>query len=138
MVTPRCYRRRIRIMKRIFPAILLLALPGLALAAAPAPVTQQEIGHLFGYLKTSGCEFNRNGSWHTGEEAVAHLNKKYDYLARRGLVTTAEDFIERAASQSSMSGKPYLVKCGASPQAHSGAWFRAELAKYRNGKAQAR
>lgn len=109
----------------------LLLLPTLAQAAAPSPATTQEISHLLGYLKESGCQFNRNGSWYGAGEAVDHLNQKYRYLLKKGLLSSAEDFIARAASESSMSGKPYQVKCGGGAAVTSGPWFRSELTRFR-------
>lgn len=94
-------------------------------------ISKQEIAHLFSYLEKSGCEFYRNGTWAQSHEASAHLQKKYQYLLSKGLLTSAESFIARAASQSSMSGKPYRVRCGTASVVESGHWFRAELANYR-------
>jgi hypothetical protein len=113
---------------------LLLALPGLALADQPAPAARQEIAHLIGYLKDSGCQFNRNGTWYSPVEAADHLDQKYRYLLKKGLVASAEDFIGRAASESSMSGKAYQVKCGSNAAVQSGPWLKAELAKFRGRK----
>lgn len=112
-------------------AALLVALLPLAASAADGAVAEGEIAHLIAHLGASGCEFNRNGSWHTAERAVAHLNKKYDYLRKRGLVPDAEAFIERAAAESSISGKPYLVKCADGAAVPSAKWLRDELARYR-------
>ncbi|QEY17312.1 hypothetical protein D0C16_15790 [Cellvibrio sp. KY-GH-1] len=94
--------------------------------------TKQEIEHLFNYLKDSGCEFNRNGTWYGSSEAVNHLRKKYDYLVGKGMLTSSEAFIQKAASESSMSGKPYQVKCAEKEVVLSSLWFTAELKKYRN------
>lgn len=106
-------------------AVLLLALPG---RAEPLPSgARGEIEVLLSRLAASGCQFKRNGAWHTAMEAQAHLRRKLDYLVDRGAVTSAEQFIERAASQSSLSGKPYLVKCGSASPVASGVWLRAEL-----------
>lgn len=105
-----------------------------AFAGEPTPEAKQEISYLLNYLKTSGCEFNRNGSWYGAEDAVNHLNKKYDYLLKKGMVSTTEDFIKQAATESSMSGKPYLVKCGTMASVPSGPWFQAELGKRRSAK----
>jgi Family of unknown function (DUF5329) len=96
--------------------------------------SKQEVAHLFSYLEHSGCEFNRNGSWYNGKDAVAHLNKKYHYLLDKGWVASTEMFIERGASQSSISSKSYLVRCGTAAPVESKAWFSAELAKYRLSK----
>jgi hypothetical protein len=110
--------------------ILLLAAAN-AFAGNVSTVTSNEVGHLFSYLRDSGCSFNRNGSWYTGGEAVDHLRKKYEYLESKGMITSAEDFITRAASESSTSGKPYLVRCGNSDAVPSGTWLSRELARYR-------
>ena len=90
----------------------LLIVSRLALAESPSPATNREIDQLFAALQGSGCEFSRNGSWYDAQKATEHLHRKYDYLLKKGLVTTTESFIERAASESSLSGKPYHVRCG--------------------------
>ena len=113
--------------------LLALTLHGAALAA-PEPKAQAEIAHLLDYVATPGCQFNRNGSWHDGTEAKSHLQKKYDYLVKRKLVTNAESFIARAATESSMSGKPYQVKCGDGKVVASSAYLTEELKRFR-GKA---
>jgi hypothetical protein len=92
---------------------------------------EKEILHLFEYLKKSNCEFNRNGSWYSPHAAVKHLETKYRYLMKKGLINTAEQFIDRTASRSSMSGKSYLVKCGDSRAAWSCDWFTDELKRFR-------
>ena len=92
---------------------------------------KEEISHLFSYLESTSCEFYRNGSWHSGKEAVAHLKKKYQYLLDRKLVSSAESFIERAATKSSISGKAYKVRCEGADPVDSGPWFNAELIKFR-------
>lgn len=119
--------------KTAFVALLLFA--ACARAEGVPPVAQQEISHLFAYLKGSGCQFGRNGSWYTPQEAVDHLNDKYQYLISHDMVATAEDFITYAATKSSWSGKPYLVKCGNAAAAETGAWFSDELRKYRKAGA---
>ena len=93
--------------------------------------TDQEILHLFDYLEKSNCEFNRNGSWYSPHEAVRHIQKKYRYLVKKGLINTAEQFIDLAASRSSLSGESYLVKCGESKPIKSSDWFTDELKKFR-------
>ncbi len=119
-------------MKKLAFAFLLL--PGFACAAEPSPIVRQEIAHLLQYLGNSGCQFKRNDSWYSSAEAVVHLDKKYQYLLRKDLVASAEDFIARAASESSTSGKPYQVKCGTNGAVPSSAWLKSELAKYRKGR----
>jgi allantoicase len=110
--------------------LLAATLHGAALAA-PEARAQAEIRHLLDYVATPGCEFNRNGSWHEGAEARSHLQKKYDYLVKRNLVTDAESFIQGAATESSMSGKDYQVRCGGGKAQASAAYLKEELARFR-------
>ena len=111
-----------------FKALLLASLYPLSVAAqSPAA----EIDQLFRALETSGCTFSRNGTWYSAEEASKHLHRKYDYLQDKGQAKTAESFIELAASKSSMSGKPYLVRCGSSAPVESRSWFLRKLAQIR-------
>ncbi|MEG0183283.1 MAG: YfeK family protein [Stenotrophomonas sp.] len=109
-------------------AVLALALiaPGVALAA-PSDTARREIAGLIGALDGSSCRFQRNGSWHDAAEARAHLQRKYDYLLKKDKVDTAEQFIERAASQSSMSGKPYRIACPGQPEQTAAVWFGTRL-----------
>lgn len=101
-----------------------------AQAAEPA-ATKIEIAHLFSVLETSNCQFNRNGTWYSAKEAAGHLQTKYKYLQDKDLVPSAEKFIERAATESSFSGKAYLIKCADNVVQASAPWFTAALVKYR-------
>ncbi len=93
--------------------------------------TEKEILHLFEYLENSNCEFNRNGTWYSTHKAVKHIKKKYRYYMKKGLINSAEQFIDRAASRSSMSGKSYLVRCGDSGPVESSTWLTRELKRFR-------
>lgn len=107
-----------------------LALVMAAAEAAPPPEARAEIAALIEALAGSGCRFQRNGSWYDGERARTHLQRKYEYLLRKDLVDTAEQFIERAASASSLSGRAYRVSCQGREQ-EAGPWFRARLQQLR-------
>ena len=50
---------------------LLAAMVSIAVFAAPSEHTKTEIDHLFNYLKSSGCKFNRNGKWYAADAASA-------------------------------------------------------------------
>jgi hypothetical protein len=122
----------VRLVVRL-PMLLLAWLLATAANTAPlAPAVQTEIDRLLGRLEASGCEFNRNGTWYAATEVKPHLLRKLNYLEDRGLVQTTEQFIERAASGSSMSGKPYLVKCGNGAPVQSDEWLRTELKDLRS------
>ena len=96
-------------------------------AAALSTASQAEIHALLSRLRTSGCEFKRNGIWHPADEAQAHLQRKLDYLVSKGAVASAEQFIERAATKSSVTGQTYLVKCGGKPPLPSSEWLAFQL-----------
>ena len=106
-------------------AALGLLLPATVFAAD----TEAEIEHLITSVGESGCTFVRNGSRHDAENAESHLRMKY----RRGkrYATTAELFIERLASKSSMSGRLYTIECPDSEAVPSGEWLTARLQEFR-------
>lgn len=106
--------------------VLALAIP---VAQASNPMNQ-EIDALLAFVESSQCRFVRNGAEHEGAQARAHLEKKRDYLVRRGMLQRAEDFIELGASRSSISGKDYEVRCPSSvfPARN---WLTTELERIR-------
>jgi hypothetical protein len=108
---------------------MLLCLP-FVVQAAPSEKTKAEITGLMNNLAQSGCQFQRNGDWYDAMQARAHLQRKYEYLLKKGMVDSSEQFIQRAASKSSVSGKPYRVKCGPL-ELDSAVWFGTQLQRLR-------
>jgi hypothetical protein len=112
------------------------------LAAAPAHATglsssaKTEIDALLTRLGASECQFNRNGSWYSASKARDHMQTKLNDLIKKGRITSAEDFIEQAASRSSFSGKPYMVLCPSQDEVPSAVWLGDELRKIREGHSQ--
>lgn len=108
-------------------ALVLAWVPGIA--ADDATVIAAEIDFLLTAVGDSNCSFIRNGKTHTSEDAEAHLRMKY----RRGrrYVSTTEQFIERLASGSSISKRPYLVICGDAEPVPTGQWLFERLREYR-------
>ncbi|WP_415408036.1 DUF5329 family protein [Sulfurovum sp. CS9] len=88
-----------------------------------------EIAHLLEYVKTTECKYIRNGTFHSGPEAVSHIKKKYDYF--KNDISSAEDFIRLSATKSTMSGSKYYIKCAGSLKVESGQWLLEELDRYR-------
>jgi hypothetical protein len=111
--------------------LLLLALVPALLRAAPPPQSAREIEQLIAVLEQSRCEFQRNGTWHPGNTAADHLRRKYDWLKKRDMVASAEQFIERAGTRSSMSGRAYQVRCPGQSAVPSADWLRARLLELR-------
>jgi len=87
-----------------------------------------EIQYLLGYVETSGCLFERNGTEHDATGAAVHLRLKCTRGKR--YAKTAEQFIDRLASESSWTGKTYTVTCNGSTEP-SGDWLHGALQEYR-------
>lgn len=119
----------IRIGPTIFGLALWLSSQLPAIAAEPSG--QGEIARLIDALATSDCRFERNGKWYGAAEAKAHLQRKYDWLRKRDQAATAEQFIAGAASNSSVSGKPYHVQCPGQARQASADWFKQQLQRLR-------
>jgi hypothetical protein len=100
--------------------------------AEPPAIVQQEIDYLIRHIGDSGCEFKRNGTWNNNPKtAEAHVRGKYDFLVKLGRIDTTQDFIDKAATQSSLSGQPYEIKCGGDLAMPSSLWLSNALARYR-------
>ena len=98
--------------------------------AQTSPQATQEINSLLDFVEHSECRFMRNGTEYPGPQARAHLEKKLEYLEESDKVSSAEDFIELAATQSSMSGRAYEVRCPAGIQP-ANIWLQTELQRQR-------
>lgn len=109
--------------------LMLLVSPALA---APPPQAAAEIEHLITALGRSGCDFQRNGSWHPARKAEEHLRRKYKWLRDHDKVATAEQFIEGAGTRSSVTGLAYHVRCPGRPAVDSAGWLRDRLREMRS------
>jgi|KBSSwiStaDraftv2_1062776.scaffolds.fasta_scaffold173058_2 hypothetical protein len=105
---------------------------GIALTAPvqadPNAAQQAEIDHLLAFVGTSQCAFIRNGTSYPPAEAREHLSGKLKYAKAR--ISTAEEFIRHLATESSMSGEPYRVKCDGKV-IPAGVWLADELQRFR-------
>jgi hypothetical protein len=116
-------------------ALLLLTLMAFWPAARSAELSQSaqwEIDQLLGSLGGSNCRFYRNGTWYSASDAQAHLTKKYEYLRKKKLLSSAEDFITGAGTESSRSGRPYQVQCGQEDAVSSAVWLQGALRRLRS------
>lgn len=93
---------------RIATLVLLAAVAPLA-AATPSEQEHKLIMALIARVQgMTTMKFLRNDEAHNAAEAAEHMQAKYKHF--REEIVTAEDFIERCASRSELTGKPYLVK----------------------------
>ena len=90
--------------------------------------TGEIIAYLLDEVAKSHLTFIRNGTEYSGQEAADHVRSKYEYFKSR--IKSPEDFIQVCASQSLVSGKPYLVSTaqGRIPVAK---WLRAILTEHK-------
>lgn len=123
-----------RLKRRSAGAVLLLfGLFAMAPAQAAAGMDMPtEVNFLLGYIEGSGCEFERNGTWHNAHEAQLHLRDKFNYLVSWKHVDTTEQFIERAATESSITSRAYMVRCKGGPTITSKKWLGDELLRLKN------
>jgi len=89
----------------------------------------QTIEYLIDYVARSNATFIRNGTSHTPAEAVAHIKAKYEHFKPE--IKTPEDFIRLSASQSLLTGKPYLVRTPDGKETRLDAWLTAALETHR-------
>jgi hypothetical protein len=87
------------------------------------------IAHLLEFVRTSDVVFIRNGKEHSPEDAAKHIEKKYDHYRKK--IETPEDFIEKSATKSMMSGKLYQVRLKDGTVITTREWLTAELERYR-------
>ena len=80
------------------------------------------ITHVEGLKK---AVFIRNGKEYDCQSAARFLRQKWK--AQEADVATAEQFIDRIASKSSTTGKPYLIRLPDKEAAPAGDYLRAEL-----------
>lgn len=124
---------RIRIAQLVFQCMVagLAVLFSMSGKAATPVAVHSEIQGLLSMLAKSGCEFNRNGNWYSSEKAVQHLRRKLNYIEQQGDLQNTEQFIELAATKSSLSGKAYQVRCAGSPLVSGQVWMLNALQQLR-------
>lgn len=88
-----------------------------------------EIQHLMEFISTTDCTIIRNGKEYDGLQAHNHIAGKYERVKQR--IKTAEDFIFKIASRSSLSGRNYMIRC-LDEELDCERWLLNELMAYRN------
>ncbi|MDH3511845.1 MAG: DUF5329 domain-containing protein [Gammaproteobacteria bacterium] len=109
--------------KLVGPFLCLLSLPSMAGNA------ETEILFLLESIGQSPCVFIRNGKIHDAPEAESHLRMKYGKA--KFWIDSSEKFIDRIASKSSWSGKPYFIDCPDADPEPAANWLSQKLATHR-------
>ena len=78
-------------------------------SATPLLTEDQKIEALIQAVRQlTEAKFVRNGTEYDGDSAANHMRNKWNLSKSK--IQTARDFIKQAASESSVSGKPYLIR----------------------------
>ena len=115
-------------MKLAIAAFIMLFAVERGSTQTPKKLTEpQKIEYLIAFIAKQDGAFVRNGSEYTPAQAAEHLRMKW----KKGgsAIKTANDFIEKLATSSSMSGKPYLIRFKNGRTAQVGPLLRLELAR---------
>jgi len=109
-------------------ASLAIAIP-VVLHAQTIPLSErQKIELLIKHVaELKDAKFVRNGTPHAADTAATFLRRKWE--ANDSEVKTARDFIERVASFSGTSGKPYLIRFKDGSEMKSRDFLLADLKK---------
>src|SRR5215213_9341090 len=104
--------------------VLSVALHSFAQTTQPAAMTEdQKIEALIKTVEQlKDATFIRNGKEHDCHEAAKHMRDKWEH--GKDQIKTATDFIEKAASNSLASGKPYLIRFKDGREVESGTFLR--------------
>jgi hypothetical protein len=72
-----------------------------------------------------GAQFYRNGEWYDSKTAAAHLRMK---LSKAGSsIKTAQDFIDKIGTESSVSGEAYRIKYNNGKEVTTKEYFSGKL-----------
>ncbi|MCU0576609.1 MAG: DUF5329 domain-containing protein, partial [Desulfobacterota bacterium] len=129
-IMPGRQRRRLFIIAGSVTLLLLSGHPALAQPSTLPQEEQQRIEALIHAVEQLGdAAFIRNGRAYDAAAAARFLREKWK--ARASEVRSAEDFIEKVASFSSTTGKPYLIRFRDGRELSSAKFLRGQLARTR-------
>ncbi len=98
-------------------------------AVTVAQNSDAEIEYLLTSVGSSNCKFIRNGTQHPASDAESHLRMKYGKAHRH--IDNADEFINKLASESSWTHKPYTLACPEEEIQSTKIWLLERLAEYR-------
>jgi hypothetical protein len=109
-------------------ALFLAATLNLVKAQEKPTTEKQKIEALIKHVEEmKGAQFVRNDKEYDAKSAAKFLRSKWE--ANEAEIKTAKDFIEKVASVSSTTGKPYLIRLKDGKEMKSSDYLLAELKK---------
>ncbi len=113
--------------RRIFILLTLAFWSGFSFSQS---IEQKKIEFLLKEVENlNGAKFWRNGSSHSAKAAADHLRSKL--RSAGNAVSMAKDFIEKIASKSSTSGKPYQIEFADGKKVETSAFFFQKLKEWK-------
>jgi hypothetical protein len=101
---------------------------------SPEMAEQEKIERLLKAIESAeGIVFIRNGAEHSPQDAAEHLRSKLD--AAGGEIKTVDDFIDKIASKSSLSGEPYRVRLADGTEVFAGEYLKDKLSEVEESSA---
>jgi hypothetical protein len=100
---------KLPILRLAFPVLFAIGIAPILNAQVVSPSERQKIEALIKYIgEMSETKFVRNGSTYDAKTAAVFLRRKWG--ANDSQVKTARDFIDKVATVSDTSGKPYVIR----------------------------
>ena len=117
-------------MKKILVAAFVILALFCGAVSAQDNIEKKKIEFLLSSVENlKGAKFIRNGSeYNDGKAAAEHLRMKLKTACSR--VKTADDFIRLCASQSYLTGRPYMIRLSNGKTIKSEEYFREKLKEY--------
>jgi len=113
----------------------LLFFMNLSSYAYDVKLEEQKINFLIKQIESSSAIFERNGEKHSAKKAVSHI--KFKMVRAKGFFSffsspkiTAKNFIEKIASKSSTTGKPYFIILKNGTRYKMEDWLNKEIKKF--------
>lgn len=114
--------------------LLLAPVFGQQVTTRQPPTEQQKIDYLISTVADlHDAVFIRNGTAYDATQAAAHMRLKLRFAGSR--VKTADEFITRCATGSSVSGVHYTIRFANGPALDVATWLRNKLAAYESDSA---
>lgn len=109
--------------------LFLLVAGSLQLRADDKPLSEKDkIEALIKHMENlKEATFIRNGGEYNAKSAAKFLRGKWEKMGKE--IKTASEFIEKIASMSSTTGKPYLIRFKDGREVKCGEYLKAELKK---------